>query len=553
MLVEIRCDKFKCNGVVRPPIVFQPGLNCVVGDGSTKSNSIGKSTFLMVIDFCFGGVDYVLKETDTQNHIKPHVIQFKFEFGGKPYYFSRSTDRNAYRFVNVCYENYRVLRTISLDRFNEGLGKMYGTHATGLSFRSVVGRFFRIYNRNTHNELRPLNTVARESDGTGIADMLKLYGLYGDIGASDAAYEEAASKKSTYANIRKYGIAPIASDQAEVDANLAEIAKLEDELAQIRRDNALGAADGDDIRIARKNELIREKRKLQRERRKLVSRLSEIEFDQEIDPEEMTRKYEPLLEFFPGIEINVDRIKALDLFQKRVRAIVSREVEEGNEDINVLIAAIDEQIATLDKELEEYKGEPNVKDEVADRIAEIKAKIKQLKEANENYSKYAQAQADFTTASDKRKASVQTKVGTLQSRINGSMETLNLNFDGGRNYPPTLQINGLDSYQFFTPNDTGTGSRNKGLWLFDLTVLAQTSLPAFVHDSILFNSAEYDRTKVALDLFAGQTKQIFVAIDDPYAGNGAFREVALGHARLTLGHDGLALFGEEWNKKPDGD
>lgn len=58
MLVEVRCDKFVSNGKTREPIRFHAGLNAVLGDDN-GSNSIGKSTFLMILDFVFGGSDYV--------------------------------------------------------------------------------------------------------------------------------------------------------------------------------------------------------------------------------------------------------------------------------------------------------------------------------------------------------------------------------------------------------------------------------------------------------------------------------------------------------------
>lgn len=49
MLREIRCEKFR-TGVV----TFHPGLNVVLGD-ENATNSIGKSTLLMLVDFVFGG------------------------------------------------------------------------------------------------------------------------------------------------------------------------------------------------------------------------------------------------------------------------------------------------------------------------------------------------------------------------------------------------------------------------------------------------------------------------------------------------------------------
>lgn len=91
MLKEIGCDQFIENGKVRGPIVFNKGLNVVLG-GHSGTNSIGKSTSLMIIDFVFGGDDYVKKDHDVQKNVGQHVINFVFEFDGKDYYFSRSTE-----------------------------------------------------------------------------------------------------------------------------------------------------------------------------------------------------------------------------------------------------------------------------------------------------------------------------------------------------------------------------------------------------------------------------------------------------------------------------
>lgn len=54
MLVEMMSPAFKEKDEVRPPIRFKDGLNVVLGkeDGT---NSIGKSSALLAIDFVFGG------------------------------------------------------------------------------------------------------------------------------------------------------------------------------------------------------------------------------------------------------------------------------------------------------------------------------------------------------------------------------------------------------------------------------------------------------------------------------------------------------------------
>ena len=52
MLAEICCEKFH-----QKKIVFSDTLNVVLGT-NTGDNSIGKSTFMLVIDFAFGGTIY---------------------------------------------------------------------------------------------------------------------------------------------------------------------------------------------------------------------------------------------------------------------------------------------------------------------------------------------------------------------------------------------------------------------------------------------------------------------------------------------------------------
>lgn len=52
MLKRITCDKFKTQ-----PEDFRPGLNVILGS-SDGSNAIGKSTFLLILDFVFGGDNY---------------------------------------------------------------------------------------------------------------------------------------------------------------------------------------------------------------------------------------------------------------------------------------------------------------------------------------------------------------------------------------------------------------------------------------------------------------------------------------------------------------
>ena len=65
MLIEIMSNEFESNGKKRGRITFHKGLNTILG-GKQSDNSIGKSTFLLAVDFCFGGESYY-SETDLKN------------------------------------------------------------------------------------------------------------------------------------------------------------------------------------------------------------------------------------------------------------------------------------------------------------------------------------------------------------------------------------------------------------------------------------------------------------------------------------------------------
>ena len=82
MLKRIKCDKFS-----KKEIIFYPGLNAVIGD-DIASNSIGKSTLLMIIDFVFGGNTYIKTNGDAINQLDHHEFQFEFEFKKEKLYFS---------------------------------------------------------------------------------------------------------------------------------------------------------------------------------------------------------------------------------------------------------------------------------------------------------------------------------------------------------------------------------------------------------------------------------------------------------------------------------
>ena len=109
MLLEIKCDKFKVQ-----PQQFNAGLNIVVGSDD-GGNSIGKSTFLMIVDFVFGGSDYLDVSTDVHKNIGEHDVFFAFKFNNEITYFYRNTLEKS--IVYICDDSYNKIRTITLEQY----------------------------------------------------------------------------------------------------------------------------------------------------------------------------------------------------------------------------------------------------------------------------------------------------------------------------------------------------------------------------------------------------------------------------------------------------
>ena len=90
MLSEIMSDAFVDSGKPRGAIPLNEGLNLVVGSERAK-NSIGKTTFLLAIDFALGGSTYAKGPGDMFKNISHHEIRFAHRFGDDVYRFARHT------------------------------------------------------------------------------------------------------------------------------------------------------------------------------------------------------------------------------------------------------------------------------------------------------------------------------------------------------------------------------------------------------------------------------------------------------------------------------
>lgn len=294
MLYEVLCDRFMQNR-----IEFHVGLNTVLGD-DYGSNSIGKSTFLMIVDFVFGGKDYVMKSSDIHRNIGNHEVRFCFIFNNQKYFFSRNT--NDLEIVNICDENYTIMSNISLENYCNDLKDLYEISLNDTSFRNIVGRFSRIYGKDNLDEKRPLNIIPNEKVGEPTNALLKLFDLYSAISELDLLLKEKESKLKAFKNAQKYNYIS-STGKRKYTANLKELNSLKEEKEKISEQLGGNLIDWDSIKSDELLELKRNLSIVKRHRGKLNSQMKII--DQNISETAGLKeeKFDDLLTFFPNAEV----------------------------------------------------------------------------------------------------------------------------------------------------------------------------------------------------------------------------------------------------------
>ena len=205
MLKEVYCELFKSTAGPRGRIQFHQGLNTVLG-GEAADNSIGKSTFLLILDYCFGGETY--GKANVKNYVGDHTICFTFHFRDGDHYYSRTVSDSKH--VNRCNSEYQpVGDPIDLKAFRQELFDGYEIALEDITFRDMVGRFFRISGKGNDEIENPLHYKSPKGE-QAVTAMEKLFGMYQFVGALKKRLKEADEKKKTYNKARRLKLVPSA-------------------------------------------------------------------------------------------------------------------------------------------------------------------------------------------------------------------------------------------------------------------------------------------------------------------------------------------------------
>lgn len=522
-------------------------MNICLGEDNAK-NSIGKSTFLLAIDFCFGGETY-LKSKDLIEEVGHHKINFSFEFDGKLFYFSRSTENS--NIVNICNENFSKIKEVSLDEFKEFLLKKYNLLETQMKLRQIVNPFTRIFGLSS---CEAKNIVGVEGNAGGktriLLELIKLFEKYETIKNLDEKFVASQNEKKEYLNIEKSNLVLNGKIKNKTQEKKAKekVLELENELEEIIQKNQIQSEEVDLQKALQTAELKKQLTILKRNRKKLLNEKNLLEINEENITKISKEDFEQLKEFFPNA--NFSHIEEIQNFHNQMSKILENETREELQKLLEAINKNEDKIIELTQKLTELSIPLEIPQKILEHYASISKQIDELKNQIDFYNQNQKIQKE----SKENKINFEnTKLEILEKisyKINEKLEVLSEKINGKEKYSPQITINSAETYSYYSPKDKGTGTGYVNMILYDLAILNLTKLPYVIHDSLLFKNVDDERVVKIVDEYKNTQKQIFVSFDKKNSYNSAkLVEIIENHKVIELSFGGNELFGKSWSIK----
>lgn len=542
MLVEMYSPAFIENDRVRPRIQFKEGLNVILGKDDGQ-NSIGKSSAMLAIDFVFGGSTYI--KSDGVKHIGHHTIYFTFRFDGEPHYFARNTE-NA-DIIYLCDKEYNLKGTNwTKQEFVDWLKKQYKIDFPGLSFRTAISSFFRIYGKDNTDEHRPLRGIPGQDMEKSIAVLLALFNRYGDV--EDARQRLAGEKKKleVYKDARKYDfISNLVGGQKKFEENRETIKSLYEELSLLTTEAEKGYSEEDIEKSQLKTQLDSRRLLIETELQKKRRKLTLVEMSLEYGLYPTDADLQSLQEFFP--QVNIRKLYEIEKFHQKLAGILDEQFVDEKMSLEKEIVQLETAIEELKFQIKELGYVGSMSKEFLDRHSEIKGKIDALQTQNDAFLKLKSLQESKADAEDFLKRSIEDILHEIETELNEKMKEFDATLYAESRKPPYIKFNSYNSYKFETPDDTGTGSNFKSMVIYDLSVLFTTALPAIAHDSLILKNISDGSVDGIMKIYETSKKQIFIAFDKQSAYTKDTQQILENNQVLKLSDNNCQLYGKGWN------
>lgn len=547
MLKFIECEKFIENGIPRGRIEFFPGLNICLGEDNAE-NSIGKSTFLFAVDFCFGGDSYC-SQKELLEEVGNHKVNFCLEFDNETYCFSRSTENS--KEVSVCDEDFNITKKISDVDFKKFLLEKYSLAETGLSFRQVVTSFVRIFGKDS-SEIKNIVGVEGHNGGKKeiLRNLIKLFEEYGEIKNLEEKSEAIQSEKEEFSSVSKSKIVKDGNIKSlsQLKESETKLDQLNEVLSQISESNRIQTESVDAQRAAQAAEIEKQITVLRRNRTKLLNEKSILEANLGSETKIQKENFDELKSFFP--ELNIPHLEEIQNFHKQITKILKEETEEELLKLEDKISGTEKSLIEATQELTELSVPLSIPKKVLEQYAAVSIQKKEIEEQIDFYKNSRQVLNRLKETKielDDKKLSILKKIF---SKINRKLEELSGKVNGNDSYAPRLNLDSASGYSFYAPKDGGAGTAYVSMILYDLAVLELTKLPFVIHDSILFKNLSDNRVVKVFEEYENSKKQIFVSFDkkNSYESD-VLKKTIENHKAIELYAGGGELFGHSWAKK----
>lgn len=534
MLKEIICDR-----IPEGRIVFNDGLNVVVGDESA-ANSIGKSSALAMIDFAFGG-DFYAKREDIIKNVGHHELKIHFIFNGEDFYFSRGTSDSGY--VHICDSEYRIQGTTNIASYKNLLSERYFLHTTSLKIGEIVSQFCRIYGKDNYNEREPLKPDYKAKNEERILFLVKLFGYYNTIEEQSRILKEATDRKTAYNKVVTLKLVAPVKNKTEYKRIVNDISRLEGEVDIIKSQLSSQTMTLTSEQLKQISVLKSRLSRVQNEKALVQTSIRRLHDNLQATSAEIAVNIGQISEFFPTAELR--KIDEINQFHIKLATILQEEIEKQVASQEKKLSYITEQESNIVEQIRAVAQNNSPTELAVDRLVATKYDIDKLIQGKTSYELVQQLASDYKQSRELYDALLDDVLNRVMFEINKEMETLNNTILGEGKKSPLIKITPT-RYSIKSEDDTGTGTNYRVLITFDLALLNLTVLPVLIHDSLLFKNVEDDSLDGILSLYEQKTnKQVFISIDKIGSYGEQVQRIVEQHKVLQLSEN-YPLYGKSW-------
>ncbi len=500
MLKEIRSNQF-----IENPIRFSSGLNVILGD-DISTNSIGKSTLLMIIDFVFGGQSFLTNDSGAIKKLGNLDFSFKFEFDSSTYYFRRSTDNSE--LVSICDSEYNIVSEITIDNYTKSIKEYYKINNQFLSFRQIVSTFSRVWGKDNFNVDKPLQAFTKEPESTAISNLIKLFDLYETIVETENKIKQQDESKKIITGLHKKNYVEKIT-KTDFKKNEIELNRIQNDISDIKENLFQYTLNIEELTSKEMIEYKTQKSKFLQLLSINENKIRRLELN--LEQKSVKSKYfNKLSSFFENT--NESKIEEIESFHNKIGTILKRELnnakkvlESENENIESEIEQIDLKISSL---LENVKS-PKF---IVEKIYDLTIESNKISTVNKFYTEKEQIIIDLKQLNIDLEETITDILKGIEEKINTELVRINKEIHTGGKKIPRIKLN-KRSYNFDHQDNTGTGKAFSDLIEFDLVIIKLTCLPLLIHDSILFKNIEDSAVDKIIEQYSSEEKQIFISLD----------------------------------------